>query len=63
LHRSNSRLKIIRIDGSLFFGAANHVSELLEEIDHDGPKDLLIVGSGINYIDVSDAMMLVRGTG
>jgi SulP family sulfate permease len=54
------QLKIIRIDGSLFFGAANHVSEILEEIDSDAPGDLLIVGPGISYIDVSGAMMLVQ---
>lgn len=54
------QLKIIRIDGSLFFGAANHVSETFEEMDDDEPKHLLIVGSGISYIDVSGAMMLVQ---
>jgi len=54
------QLKIIRIDGSLFFGAANHVSEILEEIDNDAPGDLLIVGPGISYIDVSGALMLVQ---
>ena len=54
------QLKIIRIDGSLFFGAANHVSEILEEIDSEAPGDLLIVGPGISYIDVSGAMMLVQ---
>jgi len=54
------QLNIIRIDGSLFFGAANHVAETLEEIDSDAPKDLLIVGPGISYIDVSGAMMLVQ---
>jgi len=54
------QLKIIRIDGSLFFGAANHVSEIFEEIDGNDPKHLLIVGSGISYIDISGAMMLVQ---
>ena len=54
------QLKIIRIDGSLFFGAANYVSKMFEEIDGESPKHLLIVGSGISYIDVSGAMMLVQ---
>lgn len=52
------QLKIIRINGSLFFGAANHVSEIVEEMDGPSPKNLLIVGYGINFIDVSGAMML-----
>ncbi|MBU1193673.1 MAG: SulP family inorganic anion transporter [Proteobacteria bacterium] len=53
-------LKIIRIDGSLFFGAVNHVSEYLEDLDQESPGHLLIVGSGISYIDISGAMMLVE---
>ncbi len=54
------QLKIIRIDGSLFFGAASHVTQIFEEIDAGSPKSLLIVGAGISYIDVSGAMMLVQ---
>lgn len=54
------QLTIIRIDGSLFFGAANHVAQALEEIDKHNPKHLLIVGYAINFIDVSGAMVLVQ---
>jgi sulfate permease, SulP family len=54
------QLKIIRVNGSLFFGAANHVAEVVEEIDADAPRHLLIVGYGINFIDVSGAMVLVQ---
>ena len=54
------QLKIIHIDGSLFFGAANHVSQIFEEIDKEDPRHLLIVGTGISYIDVSGAMVLVQ---
>ena len=54
------QLKIIRIDGSLFFCAANYVSKMFEEIDGESPRHLLIVGAGISYIDVSGAMMLVQ---
>ncbi len=50
------QVKIIRIEGSLFFGAVNHVAEALEEID----RHVLIVGEGINFIDVSGAMMLTH---
>lgn len=59
-HRECPQLKIIRLDGSLFFGAANHVSESLETIDEEQPGHLLVVGSGISYIDVSGALMLVQ---
>ncbi len=55
-------LRIIRIDGPLFFGAVNHVGEYLYSIDkHSNYKrDVLIIGSGINFIDVAGAEMLAR---
>lgn len=59
-HAACPQLTMIRIDGSLFFGAANHVSHILEEIDSDIPQHLLIVGSGISYIDISGATLLVQ---
>ncbi|MCF6246933.1 MAG: SulP family inorganic anion transporter [Desulfobacula sp.] len=63
--------KIIRIDGSLFFGAVDHIMEFLHNIDkkHTNKCHLLIVAYGINFIDISGAEMLVnesrrrRGTG
>jgi SulP family sulfate permease len=54
------QLTMVRIHGSLFFGAANHVAQALEEIDKHNPKHLLIVGYAINFIDVSGAMVLVK---
>jgi sulfate permease, SulP family len=54
------QLKIIRINGTLFFGAANHVSEVIEALDAEDPKNMLIVGHGINFIDVSGAMLLTQ---
>jgi SulP family sulfate permease len=52
------QLRILRISGSLFFGAANHVSEILEESDDGDPRHLLIIGYGINFIDVSGSLVL-----
>ncbi len=56
------QLKIIRIDGSLFFGAVDHVQEQLHALEQIRPeqKHLLIVGNGINFIDVAGAEMLVQ---
>lgn len=51
------QLKIIRIDGSLFFGAITHVTKLLQSIRR---RHLLIVSSGINFIDVAGAEMLAH---
>jgi len=51
------QLSIIRLDGSLFFGAINSVSKQLQEIE---APHVLIVASGINFIDVAGAEMLVH---
>ncbi len=54
--------KIIRIDGSLFFGAVSHVAEFLYGVDRDSvhKAHVLIVACGINSIDVAGAEMLVH---
>ena len=56
------QLKIIRIDGSLFFGAIAHVAEVLARYKkrHPEQKHLAIVGKGINFIDVAGAEFLVQ---
>lgn len=56
------QLKIVRIDGALFFGSAQWVVECLERYSEGstGRDHLLIVGSGINYIDSTGAQMLVE---
>ncbi len=54
------QLTILRIDGSIFFGAVEHVSQKLGELLKDGRKRVLILGHGINFIDVSGAQMLVN---
>jgi SulP family sulfate permease len=54
------QMKIVRIDGSIFFGAVNHVAEGLDQITRESPEQahILIVGSGINFIDVAGCQML-----
>ena len=54
------QLKIVRIDGSLFFGSVNHVQETLNEMAEARPeqKHLAIVASGINFVDISGAEFL-----
>ncbi len=55
-------LKVIRIDGPLFFGAVNHVSEYLYNIDKNlmRKRNVLILGCGINFIDVAGAELLAQ---
>jgi len=56
------QLKMLRVNGSLFFGAADHVQGTLRQIDEVNPrqKHVLIVASGINFVDMSGAAMLVQ---
>ena len=54
------QLKIIHVNGPLFFGAATYISEILEDIDADAPKHLLIIGHAINFVDVSGAILLAQ---
>ena len=56
------QLKIIRVDGSLFFGAVNHFAEELRTVTRSNPEQahILIVGGGINFIDVAGAETLAN---
>jgi len=54
------QMKIVRIDGSLYFGAIDHVQEQLHLLsqNYPGQKHLLMVGNGINFVDLAGAEML-----
>jgi SulP family sulfate permease len=56
------QLKIIRLDGSLFFGAVDHVQSNLYRLAEQNVewKHVLIIGSSINFIDVAGAEMLAQ---
>ncbi|MFC6671516.1 SulP family inorganic anion transporter [Marinobacterium aestuariivivens] len=54
------QLKIVRIDGSLFFGAIDHVQQRIRRLSETAGTQLLIVGKGINFVDVAGAEMLIQ---
>ncbi|MFK8253369.1 SulP family inorganic anion transporter [Ancylobacter terrae] len=48
------QLKLIRVEGSLYFGAAGHVGKHLQQIrSHRGQKHLLVMVKSMNFIDVA----------
>lgn len=54
------QLKIIRIDMSIYFGSINHIVNRLAAIaDKEQVNHILILGSGINFIDLAGAQALV----
>jgi len=59
------QLKMLRVNGSLFFGAVDHVQRHLEQVDETEPRQthVLIVASGINFVDMAGAEMLAREAG
>jgi SulP family sulfate permease len=56
------QLKMMRVNGSIFFGAVDHVEQAFLEVDRQNPgqKHLLVAASGVNIVDVSGAEMLAR---
>jgi len=61
-HPECPQLRIVRINGPIFFGAVDFVSSGLRQIDEENPrqKTVMILGSGINFVDVAGAEMLAQ---
>lgn len=50
------QLKIIRIDGSIYFGAVEGISNYFSDLyDANERKELLIIANGVNFIDLAGA--------
>jgi SulP family sulfate permease len=52
------QLRIVRVDGSLYFGATGHLEEQLAA--SSAQAHLAIVGDGINFIDIDAAELLAN---
>jgi len=61
-HKECPQLKMIRVNGSIFFGAVDHIQQSLLEIDAQNPqqKHVLLVATGVNFIDIAGAEMLTQ---
>ena len=55
------QLKMVRIDGSIYFGAVSHVAEYFHHLAEQRPhqKHLLLIANHINFVDVAGADVLV----
>lgn len=53
---------MLRVDGSLFFGAVEHVRDALDAVRRapGAPRHIVLIGSGMNFIDVAGAELLVQ---
>ncbi|WP_245935960.1 SulP family inorganic anion transporter [Suttonella ornithocola] len=55
-----SNLTVLRLDGSLFFGAVNHVQNRLAALgEGKGWQHVVLLAEGVNIIDVSGTEMLI----
>lgn len=56
------QLKIIRVDGSAFFGAVNYIQETLQNIGSRGmpQKHVLVIAKSINFTDIAGTEMFVQ---
>ncbi len=56
------QVKMLRINGEAFFGAIDHIQTRLEQVDALMPtqKHLVIVASGINFVDIAGAELLTH---
>jgi SulP family sulfate permease len=56
------QLKILRIEGSIYFGAVNHVGAHFDTLREVSPeqKNLLLLAKSINFVDVAGAELLAH---
>ena len=56
------QLKMVFIDGAIYFGAVDHVQRHLREVDAEHPalKHLLVLAPGVNFVDSSGAELLAQ---
>ena len=56
------QLKVVRLNGSIYFGAVSHLQEALQQIDERAPmqRSVLLVASGINFVDIAGAQLLAQ---
>jgi SulP family sulfate permease len=56
------QLKIVRLNGAIFFGAVDYVQNSLLSYDERNPncKSVLMVASGVNFVDIAGAEMLAQ---
>ncbi len=56
------QIKILRLDGSLFFGAVDHVQSEIHRASEQvqGTGKIILIAKGINFIDIAGAEMLAQ---
>lgn len=60
--RECPQMKLLRVEGALYFGAVSHLEDTLHQIAEQEParRHLLIMAKSINFVDVAGAELLAR---
>lgn len=58
--RSIDGIKILRVDGSLFFGSVEHAQKTIIDYSEPEANHVIIIASGINILDMAGAEMLTN---
>lgn len=53
------KLSIVRVEGSVFFGSVDHIRSVLENLGIMRRKNILLIFTNVNVIDISGAELLV----
>lgn len=56
------QIKMVRLNGSIFFGAVAHLQQQMQEFEEQYPdrKHLLVIASNINFVDLAGAEFLAE---
>ncbi|MBD5771803.1 SulP family inorganic anion transporter [Marinomonas colpomeniae] len=53
-------VKMIRVDGSIFFGSSEHLQKSLQGLGDKGHDKVIVISKGINFIDATGQHMLIN---
>ncbi|MDI5932514.1 SulP family inorganic anion transporter [Halomonas kalidii] len=56
----DGQVQVLRLEGSLYFGAVDHVQWTLHQQTAEGYRHIVLVGQGVNFIDFAGAELLAR---
>ncbi|MDA8127230.1 MAG: SulP family inorganic anion transporter [Betaproteobacteria bacterium] len=56
------QIKMVRLNGSIFFGAVAHLQQQMQELEETEPerKHLVVMASGINFVDLAGSEFLAE---
>jgi SulP family sulfate permease len=56
------QIKMVRLNGSIFFGAVSHLQQQLQEMQEAAPtqKHIVVMASGMNFVDLAGAELLAE---